>query len=276
MGDNLFRVLLASAKAKITPFVTKVKMWTSWNFIRTRGISKIRDFFTALLDVRPRHKRDYYSVFGWLVSKRLAMAVLVVIGVLSIYYLYSIHSTLTSARAEGIKTYDYDSVMLRFADEKVRIRGKSGYLAYEGDVKGGAVTGYGTLYNPAGTVVYQGNFDMNMYQGNGTRYYDSGILMYSGNFQENLFDGNGKLYRENGSLAYEGEFALGRVRGMRRQKGTQPDSMAPSLLISRPVFQVSHRIRRTIRIFFLLSCANSGSGRNRWWQSRRQCPTALA
>ncbi len=213
MGDNLFRVLLASAKAKITPFVTKVKMWTSWNFIRTRGISKIRDFFTALLDVRPRHKRDYYSVFGWLVSKRLAMAVLVVIGVLSIYYLYSIHSTLTSARAEGIKTYDYDSVMLRFADEKVRIRGKSGYLAYEGDVKGGAVTGYGTLYNPAGTVVYQGNFDMNMYQGNGTRYYDSGILMYSGNFQENLFDGNGKLYRENGSLAYEGEFALGKKNG---------------------------------------------------------------
>ena len=213
MGDNLFRVLLASAKAKITPFVTKVKMWTSWNFIRTRGISKIRDFFTSLLDVRPRHKRDYYSVFGWLVSRRLAMAVLVVIGVLSIYYLYSVHGTLASARAEGIKTYDYDSVLLRFADERVRIRGKSGYLAYEGDVKDGAVTGYGTLYNPAGVVVYQGNFDKNMYQGNGTRYYDSGIVMYTGNFQENLFDGTGKLYRDNGSLAYEGEFALGKKDG---------------------------------------------------------------
>lgn len=213
MGDNLFRVLLASAKAKITPFVTKVKMWTSWNFIRTRVISKIRDFFTSLLDVRPRHKKDYYSVLGWLVSRRLAMAVVVVIGVLSVYYLYSIHSTLISARAEGIKTYGYDSVMLRFANEKVRIKGKSGYLAYEGDVKSGTVTGYGTLYNPAGTVVYQGNFDKNMYQGNGTRYFDSGILMYTGNFQENLFDGNGKLYRENGSLAYEGEFALGKKNG---------------------------------------------------------------
>lgn len=213
MGDNLFRVLLASAKAKITPFVTKVKMWTSWNFIRTRGISKIRDFFTSLLDIRPRHKKDYYSVFGWLVSRRLAMAVVVVIGVLSVYYLYSIHSTLISARAEGIKTYDYDSIMLRFANEKVRIKGKSGYLAYEGDVKSGTVTGYGTLYNPAGIVVYQGNFDKNMYQGNGTRYFDSGILMYTGNFQENLFDGNGKLYRENGSLAYEGEFALGKKNG---------------------------------------------------------------
>ncbi len=213
MGDNLFRVLLTSVKAKITPIVTKVRMWTSWSFIRTRGISKIRDFFTSLLDVRPRHKQDYYSVFGWLVSRRLAVAILVVTGVISVYYLYSIHGTLVSARAEGIKTYDYDSVMLRFAKERVRIRGKSGYLAYEGDVKDGTVTGYGTLYNPAGVVVYQGNFDKNMYQENGTRYYDSGIMMYTGNFHENLFDGNGKLYRENGSLAYEGSFALGKKDG---------------------------------------------------------------
>ncbi len=132
MGDNLFRVLLTSIKAKVTPLVTKVKMWTSWNFIRTNIIAKIRDFFTSLLDVRPRHKKDYYSVFGWLVSRRLAMAVVVAAGVLSLYYLFSTCKTLTHAGEEGIKTYDYDSIMLRFAEGKVRIRGKSGYLAYEG------------------------------------------------------------------------------------------------------------------------------------------------
>ena len=49
MGDNLFKVLITSAKAKVTPLVTKVKLWTSWNFIRTRVISKIRDFFASLL-----------------------------------------------------------------------------------------------------------------------------------------------------------------------------------------------------------------------------------
>ncbi|MDE6640507.1 MAG: hypothetical protein K2K63_08285 [Acetatifactor sp.] len=213
MGDNLFRVLLTSIKAKVTPLVTKVKMWTSWNFIRTNIIAKIRDFFTSLLDVRPRHKKDYYSVFGWLVSRRLAMAVVVAAGVLSLYYLFSTCKTLTHAGEEGIKTYDYNSVMLRFAEGKVRIRGKSGYLAYEGEVKGGSVTGYGTLYNREGVVVYQGNFDKNRYQGNGTRYYDSGTMMYTGNFQNNLFDGTGRLYRENGSLVYEGEFALGKKDG---------------------------------------------------------------
>ncbi len=213
MGDNLFRVLLTSIKAKVTPLVTKVKMWTSWNFIRTTLIAKIRDFFTSLLDVRPRHKKDYYSVFGWLVSRRLAMAVVVAVGVLSLYYLFSACKTLTFAKAEGIKTYDYDSIMLRFAEGKVWIRGKSGYLAYEGEVKGGSVTGYGTLYNREGVVVYQGNFDKNRYQGYGTRYYDSGTMMYNGNFQNNLFEGTGKLYRENGSLAYEGEFVLGKKDG---------------------------------------------------------------
>ena len=213
MGDNLCRVLLTSIKAKVTPLVTKVKMWTSWNFIRTNIIAKIRDFFVSLLDVRPRHKKDYYSIFGWLVSRRLAMAVVVAVGVLSLYYLFSACKVLNFDKAEGIKTYDYDSIMLRFADGRVRIRGESGYLAYEGEVKSGSVTGYGTLYNREGVVVYQGYFDKNMYQGNGTRYYDSGTMMYTGNFQNNLFDGTGRLYRENGSLAYEGEFALGKKEG---------------------------------------------------------------
>lgn len=209
----MFKVLITSAKAKITPFVTKVKLWTSWNFIRTRLISTIRDFFASLLNVRPRHKKDYYEVFGWLVSKRLAIALVVAVGVCSLYYLFSVHSILSTAKTEGIKTYHYDSIFLRFAKEKVKILGKSGYLAYEGEVADGSVTGYGTLYNPEGIVVYQGNFDKNKYQGKGTRYYDDGTMMYTGDFQQNLFDGSGKLYRPNGSLHYDGEFSLGRKEG---------------------------------------------------------------
>lgn len=212
-GDNLFRVLIATAKAKVTPFVTKVKLWTSWNFIRTRLISSIRDFFISLLDVKPRHKKDYYEVFGWLVSKRLAVAVVVAVGVFSLYYLFSVQSVLFSVETEGIKTYSYNSLMLRFTKGKVRIRGASGYLAYEGEVADGSVTGYGTLYNPDGVVVYQGSFDRNKYQGKGTRYYDDGTMMYVGDFHQNLFDGNGKLYRPNGSLEYEGEFSRGQKEG---------------------------------------------------------------
>lgn len=212
-GRNLFQVLFTAIKTRITPIVTKIRLWTSWNFIRTQLISRLRNFFASLLDVKPRNKKDYYEILGWMISKRLAFAALVVVGVLSIYYLLSINNVFSTVQTEGIKTYSYNSIQLRFASGKVRIKGKSGYLAYEGDVDKGTVTGFGTLYNPRGNVVYQGNFEKNMYQGSGVCFYDDGAMQYSGNFTENLFDGFGKLYRENGSLAYEGEFFLGKKEG---------------------------------------------------------------
>lgn len=213
MGGNLFQTLITTLKSRITPLVTKIRLWTSRNYIRTRLISGIRVFFTSVFHVRPRHKKDYYEILGWLVSKRLAFAIVVVVGVLSIYYLLNVNYVMQSVQTEGIKTYSYNSIQLRFVSGKVRINGKSGYLAYEGDVEKGTVTGFGTLYNPQGNVVYQGNFDKNMYQGTGALYFSDGTLRYSGDFTRNLFDGLGKLYRENGSLAYDGEFALGKKEG---------------------------------------------------------------
>ncbi len=201
-------------KAKITPLVTKFRQITSGNFIRTRLISKIRQFFVMIFDVRPKNKKDYYEVFGWLVSKKLAYAVVVVIGVLSMIYLVSIRSMYLPQKQEGgIKTYDYNDVMLRFAKGNVRILGKSGYLAYEGEVEKGGVTGYGNLYGVDGTLLYQGNFEQNQYEGSGVQYYADGTMHYKGNFSGNLYEGSGKLYRENGTLAYDGEFARGMKEG---------------------------------------------------------------
>lgn len=213
--------MLASIKAKITPLVTKFRQLTSANFIRAKLVAKIREFFVRLFDVRPKHKKDYYEVFGWLVSKRLAYAIVVVIGVLSMIYLISIRSVyLPQKQAAGaIKTYNYDDMMLRFAKGKVRILGKSGYLAYEGEVEKGGVNGYGNLYAVDQTLLYQGNFLNNKYEGSGTQYYADGTMHYKGNFSENLYEGTGKLYRENGSLAYDGEFARGMKEGIGKLYG---------------------------------------------------------
>ncbi|MCD8068711.1 MAG: hypothetical protein LUE87_07465, partial [Lachnospiraceae bacterium] len=87
MNTNLFNVLLTTAKAKITPLVTKIKLWTSWNYIRTKFIALIQSLFTKVLNVKPRHKKDYYEVFGWLVSKRLAYAMVAIAGLLILYYM---------------------------------------------------------------------------------------------------------------------------------------------------------------------------------------------
>ncbi|MBE5846475.1 MAG: hypothetical protein E7300_02225 [Lachnospiraceae bacterium] len=214
-GTNIFTVLITTIKAKVTPLVTKLKYWTSWSFLKAKVISRIRDFFTSILDIRPKHKRDYYEIFGWLVSKKLAFAAVIVVGVFSLYYLFGIHHILSDedGEARGVKTYSYDSLLLRFASDKVKITGESGYLAYEGYVDGGAATGEGTLYGPAGNVVYRGLFDKSMYNGHGYFYYPDGTLCYQGDFKDNLYEGEGKLYRMNGSLEYAGAFALGVKEG---------------------------------------------------------------
>lgn len=214
MGNNFLSVLLATARAKITPIVTKIRLWTSWNFIRTRLIARLRNFFSSILDIKPRHKADYYEIFGWLVSRRLIFAIMVILGVISGFYLFSLSDTFSGKKMPGaVAVYDYDDLLLRFAKGKVKIRGKSGYTAYEGNVSKGAVNGFGVLYAPEGNIVYQGNFENNRYQGNGTLFYEDGTKTYIGNFEENLYQGMGKLYRENGSLKYDGEFHQGKMEG---------------------------------------------------------------
>ncbi|MCR5790477.1 MAG: hypothetical protein K6G83_11380 [Lachnospiraceae bacterium] len=214
MGQNIFSVLFSTIKSRFTSIVTKFRLWTSWNFIRTKVIGGIRDFFYKLLDIRPKNKDDYFTVFGWMISKRLAYAVLLVVGVLSFWYISST-TKLFSAFTEngGLRTYKYNSVLLRLAEGNVRITGKSGFLAYEGTVSKGYATGNGTLFSPDAITLYTGGFEKNMYEGNGTEFYDSGVMRYNGTFHKNLFDGAGVLYNEDGSREYEGSFTAGRKEG---------------------------------------------------------------
>jgi hypothetical protein len=213
-GNNLFKVLFSTVKSKLSGLVSKLKIYTSWNFIQSKIVSKLRDFFSRLLDVRPKNKKDYFRVFGWLVSKRLAYALVIVIGVLSIWYLTSMQKVFTGDKAaQGMRTFRYNSVLLRMAEGNVRIKGKSGYLAYEGHVDKGKVNGQGTLYNPDAQTVYKGNFADSMYEGEGTTYYPNSNVHYEGTFHENLYEGEGILYREDGSTEYKGSFSSGMKNG---------------------------------------------------------------
>lgn len=204
---NLFRTLFNAAKAKIVPIWTKIKLWTNKNFIQTKLFTKIRNFFSSLLNIKPRDSKDYYSIFNWLVSKRLVVAIMVIIGIFSIYYIAFINPPSIFIKSDsGIRTYDYNSIPLRFTSGEVRILGKSKYIAYEGEVSKGKANGNGTLYSKEGNIVYQGQFKNSKYEGTGIRYYDSGQVMYTGIFSDNEFEGLGKLYRDNGSIEYEGNF----------------------------------------------------------------------
>ncbi|MBR5420235.1 MAG: hypothetical protein IK115_03695 [Lachnospiraceae bacterium] len=213
-GGNLFSILLSTIRSRFAYFTSRIRLWTSWNFIQSRVITRIREFFTKLFDVKPKNKNDYFHIFGWMVSKKLATSIIIICGVISIWYIVSVKQVFAGiGSSNGIRSYKYDSVQLRLAKDQVRILGKSGYLAYEGSVEKGYVSGQGTLYRPDGTMCYQGSFEKNNFEGQGKLYYPNGTQEYEGSFHNNLFDGLGKLYRENGSLLYDGNFLLGKKSG---------------------------------------------------------------
>lgn len=213
--NNLLSVLLSTLKARIVPLWTKLKYWTSWNYIKANILTKIRTALSSIFQVRPRHKKDYYPFLGYLVSKRLAHAVVVVVGILCFCYFTWVNPivNIRQGMADGEKVYSYNSLPLRFAEGNVRIKAKSGYIAYEGNVENGYVTGQGQLFGADGGLRYRGNFEKNKFNGQGVSYYPVGQMQYEGTFAENLFEGEGTLYRENGTKHYTGKFAKGVFEG---------------------------------------------------------------
>lgn len=213
--NNLLSVLISTLKARITPLWTRFRYWTSRNFIRANILTKIRNGLNSIFQVKPRDKGDYYPFLGYLISRRLARAIVIVVGILCLCYFFWINPivNIKESMSTGEKIYNYNSIPLRFADGNVKIKAKSGYIAYEGNVENGYATGQGQLFDNAGGLVYRGNFEKNQYSGQGILYYPIGQVRYDGEFQNNVFEGEGKLYRENGTKQYVGQFSEGVFEG---------------------------------------------------------------
>ncbi|MDR1674700.1 MAG: hypothetical protein LBR54_04540 [Oscillospiraceae bacterium] len=207
---QFFRTVLGVVTSKLLSVWMVVRNVFRPVWWQTVIFARVRDFFVNVFDVKPKHKRDYYRVFGWLVSKRLAFAVIICLGALSVMYIFLLSPAAPGKGMNtGLPVYSYRSIPLRFVKGEVRIKARSGYIAYSGAVDGGVVRGQGKLFARDGTVVYEGMFDNNMYNGKGKFYYPTGELRYDGDFADNLYQGAGKEYRKSGSLWYDGEFIAG-------------------------------------------------------------------
>lgn len=213
--NKLISSLAQSIITRISTFIKKIQRMFSKQLWEREILNRMRTLLMSVMGIRPRNKKDYIPVLSWLVSRRLVIMLVTVIGVLSCYYLVFVNPP-SILGGDGIRTYNYNSIPLRFTDGTVRIRAKSGYIAYEGEVEKGFVNGSGSLYDEYGSLVYTGEFEKNKYNGQGTAYYEGGQPKYVGTFTDNLYDGTGILYRENGSQEYEGSFS----RGMKEGEGT--------------------------------------------------------
>jgi antitoxin component YwqK of YwqJK toxin-antitoxin module len=199
--------------------MSKVRPLLTITFWRTKGIAIVRKFFARLFNVKPKNKEDYYSIFRWYISKRLAYALVILIGVASLYYVLVMSPVAVFGHSSGNKSlpiYKYNSLAIRFFEGDCRIKARDGHIAYEGAVEKGEVKGEGRLLGRGGELIYDGSFDKNLFNGDGRLYYDGGELKYEGAFRNNLFNGEGKLYSESGSIIYDGEF----LKNMKNGAGT--------------------------------------------------------
>lgn len=213
--NNFFSVLLTTLKNSIISVWTKVRYWLTPSFWQSKVLTGLRNFLQKLFDVKPHDKNDYFTVRNWMISRRLGFAVVIVVGLISLYFLITVAGSLGLGKAasDGVRVYRYTSIPLRFAEGNVKIKARSGYIAYEGNVKDGYAEGYGNLYSKDSNLIYSGEFEHGRYNGTGTLFYADGQTQYEGEFADNCFQGTGILYRLNGSKEYEGDFLNGCKEG---------------------------------------------------------------
>lgn len=212
--NTLLKALINTVKTKIISLWTKLRYWFNVSFWQSAFMSKVRALLNKLFDVKPRHKNDYFATRNWLISRRLAFAIVLSVGILSLYLIVVVINPAGYLKdRDSVRTYRYTSIPLRFVEGNVKIKARSGYIAYSGNVSKGYATGYGELYDKDGDLVYSGDFDKNKYNGVGTLFYTNGQTEYKGDFVDNLYEGKGVQYRTNGSKLYEGDFVAGMKEG---------------------------------------------------------------
>ena len=143
-------------------------------FWTTTVFTKIRQFLSNLLNIKPKHKKDYYSIGRYLVSKRLAFSIVIALGIVCIYYISIVLPAKTAD--SSVASYKYNSVALKFYDGTVNILAADGHLAYTGQVTGGRVSGSGKLFDKENELLYDGLFENNLFNGQGRLYYTGGDL----------------------------------------------------------------------------------------------------
>lgn len=208
--SNLFRGIFDNLNRM---YMQKLSKFRPQN-IKSKCLTSIKRFLRRFMNFKPKDENDYYGVAKWLVSKRLALFIVLLVGFSSLFYVFFISPvTFIRSSSDGIRIYKYSAIALRYVTGEVKIKSKKGDIAYVGYVAKGKANGDGKLYYENGNLMYEGDFVDNEYCGDGVEYYESGITKGSGVYKDNILNGEGISYRENGSREYAGNFKDGKADG---------------------------------------------------------------
>lgn len=209
-------MLLSAIRVRLASFFLIISKLLNPQYLRLTLQQYVGTFFRRLLDVKPRDKKDYYTLFNWMFSKRLAYSVVIIVGVLCAFYIFMVSPARLSFAQPGnasIPTYKYNSWGVKNFTGQANILAKSKYTAYTGNLVDGVISGSGKLFDKSGNLVYEGEFQDNQFNGKGQLYYTNGNVEYAGDFVNNDFQGTGTLYRPNVTIQYEGGFSAGLMHG---------------------------------------------------------------
>lgn len=105
--NNFFSVLLTTLKNSIISIWTKVRYWLTPSFWQSKVLTGLRNFLQKLFDVKPHDKNDYFTVRNWMISRRLGFAVVIVVGLVSLYFLISVSGSMGFGKtaSEGVRVY---------------------------------------------------------------------------------------------------------------------------------------------------------------------------
>ena len=78
-------------KTKLSSWKAKIKQWTEPEFIKSVLLAKLQAFFQSLFDVKPKDRNDYYVFFSWMISKKLAFSLVVLLGLGSLFLITLFH-----------------------------------------------------------------------------------------------------------------------------------------------------------------------------------------
>lgn len=162
--------------------------------------------------LRPKSEDEYVKIWIWKISRRLSMVLAIIAAIASTVYVAVLRASLDQ-NDDWRRTYEYDSFFLKLVSGHVRIKAEAGYIAYEGDVDKGSVSGTGILYGRNGNIIYSGEFMDNEYSGNGTLYDENEVILYEGEFKHNVYEGEGSEYGIGGTIKYQGTFHNGKWNG---------------------------------------------------------------
>lgn len=177
-------------------------------------MSKPSDQLKEASVLQPKSWDDYVSFAGWMIYKKLLIALLVIIALLLACILALLLKPKPEPESTGIPVYYYFDELLKLYSGEVIIINEADKTIYQGQVQNGLRSGWGKhLFPVDGSTIYEGEFRGDVYEGQGILYDSQDVILYQGQFANGLFNGHGVLF-EKENKKYEGSFADGLLDGV--------------------------------------------------------------